>query len=111
MHRPETSPLAPAYFVPLAWNTQSSPPITTVGVATAGNYVFVAQLYTQRIDVYDASTGQEVGYMTPGATIGSTSGQVDVELGISATLRSNGEYDVLVEDDARAKIVVYQWKP
>jgi hypothetical protein len=49
--------------------------------------------------------------MTPGATVGNTSGQVDVELGISATLRSNGEYDVLVEDDARAKIVVYQWKP
>jgi hypothetical protein len=99
------------YVVPLQWNLQSNPPVTTVGVATAGNYVFVAQLYTQRIDVYDASTGQDVGYMTPGATIGNTSGQVDVELGISATLRSNGEYDVLVEDDARAKTVVYQWKP
>jgi hypothetical protein len=99
------------YFVPLAWNTQSSPPITTVGVATAGNYVFVAELYTQKIHVIDANTGLEVGYMTPGATVGNTSGQVDVKLGISATLRSNGEYDVLVEDDARAKILVYQWQP
>jgi hypothetical protein len=39
------------------------------------------------------------------------SGNVDVELGISATLRSNGEYDILVEDDARAKILMYRWKP
>jgi hypothetical protein len=99
------------YVVPLQWSPQSNPPVTTVGVATAGNYVFVAQLYTQRIDVYDATTGQDVGYMTPGASVGNTSGDVDVKLGISATLRSNGEYDVLVEDDARAKILVYQWTP
>jgi hypothetical protein len=34
-----------------------------------------------------------------------------VELGISATLQKSGEYDILVEDDARAKILMYQWKP
>jgi hypothetical protein len=32
-------------------------------------------------------------------------------MGISATERSNGEYDVLVEDDARAKILLYRWTP
>ena len=52
-----------------------------------------------------------VGAMTPDANVGKTSGQVDVELGISATPRANGEYDILVEDDARAKILMYQWKP
>jgi hypothetical protein len=61
--------------------------------------------------VYDARSGQLVGSMTPDANVGKTSGQVDVELGISATLRANGEYDILVEDDARAKILMYQWKP
>jgi hypothetical protein len=25
--------------------------------------------------------------------------------------RANGEYDVLVEDDARAKILLYRWTP
>jgi hypothetical protein len=101
----------PQYVISLPWNTQANPPVTTVGVATAGNYLFVAELYTQRITVYDSRSGQLVGSMTPDANVGKTSGQVDVELGISATLRANGEYDILVEDDARAKILMYQWKP
>ncbi|SAL10183.1 BceP [Caballeronia peredens] len=99
------------YGIALPWNTASSPPVTTVGIATAGDYLFVAELYTQKIDVYDARTGTPVGYMTPGANVGGTSGYVDVELGISATRRANGEYVVLVEDDARAKILMYQWTP
>ncbi|GAB2873854.1 hypothetical protein GCM10027093_06710 [Paraburkholderia jirisanensis] len=101
----------PQYAISLPWNTQANPPVTTVGVATAGNYLFVAELYTQKITVYDARSGQMVGALTPDANVGKTSGQVDVELGISATLRANGEYDILVEDDARAKILMYQWKP
>ena len=90
---------------------QSNPQTTTVGVAVAGNYIFVAELYTAKVDVYDARTGQAVGYMTPGASVGSTSGWVDVYLGISAAQRDNGEYVVLLEDDARAKILMYRWTP
>ncbi|KXU85914.1 hypothetical protein CR51_39525 [Caballeronia megalochromosomata] len=99
------------YAISLPWNTASTPPVTTVGVAAAGDYLFVAELYTQKVDVYDARTGAPVGFMTPGANVGGTSGQVDVELGISATRRPNGEYVVLLEDDARAKILMYQWTP
>ncbi|MEW6345029.1 MAG: hypothetical protein AB1704_30650 [Pseudomonadota bacterium] len=99
------------YTIALPWNTQSNPQVTTVGVAVAGNYIFVAELFTQKIDVYDTRSGQAVGYMTPGASVGNTSGWVDVYLGISAVERANGEYDVLVEDDARAKILLYRWKP
>ncbi|MBC8748410.1 hypothetical protein [Paraburkholderia podalyriae] len=99
------------YTIPLPWNTQSDPQTTTVGVAVAGNYIFVAELYTDRIDVYDARNGTPVGYMTPGASVGGTSGWVDVYLGISAVRRDNGEYVVLVEDDARAKILMYRWTP
>ena len=65
----------------------------------------------QKVDVYDARTGQAVGYMTPGASVGNTSGWVDVYLGISAVQRDNGEYVVLLEDDARAKILMYRWTP
>ncbi|CAE6743013.1 hypothetical protein R69619_02565 [Paraburkholderia nemoris] len=99
------------YTVSLPWNTQTSPQTTTVGVAVAGNYVFIAELYTAKVDVYDARTGQAVGYMTPGASVGNTSGWVDVYLGISAVQRGNGEYVVLLEDDARAKILMYRWAP
>ncbi|HZZ09555.1 MAG TPA: hypothetical protein VFE79_02590 [Paraburkholderia sp.] len=99
------------YAIALPWNTQSNPQTTTVGVAVAGNYIFVAELYTAKVDVYDARTGQAVGYMTPGASVGNTSGWVDVYLGISAVQRENGEYVVLLEDDARAKILMYRWTP
>jgi hypothetical protein len=99
------------YAVALPWNTQSNPQTTAVGVAVAGDYVFVAELYTAKVDVYDARTGQPVGYMTPGASVGNTGGWVDVYLGISAARRDNGEYVILVEDDARAKILMYRWTP
>ncbi|WP_233856545.1 hypothetical protein [Paraburkholderia sp. HD33-4] len=101
----------PTYTIALPWNTQSDPQTTTVGVAVAGNYIFVAELYTDRVDVYDARNGTAVGYMTPGASVGGTSGWVDVYLGISAVRRDNGEYVVLVEDDARAKLLMYRWTP
>lgn len=99
------------YAISLPWNTQSSPQATPVGVAVAGNYIFVAELYTAKVDVYDARTGQPVGYMTPGADVGNTSGWVDIYLGISAVKRANGEYVVALEDDARAKILLYRWTP
>lgn len=99
------------YTVSLPWNTSANPQVTTVGVAVAGNYIFIAELYSQRIDVYDNRSGTFVGTLTPGASVGSTSGWVDIYLGMTATERSNGEYDVLVEDDARAKILLYRWTP
>jgi hypothetical protein len=101
----------PTYTIALPWSTQTNPQVTTVGVAVAGNYIFVAELYTPNVDVYDARSGQLVGYMTAGAAVGNTSGWVDVYLGISAVQRKNGEYVVLLEDDARAKILMYRWKP
>jgi hypothetical protein len=93
------------------WDSSTTLPRATVGIAVAGNYVFMAELFTDQIDVYDNRTGQLVGTMTPGATVGNTSGWVDVYMGISATLRSNGEYVVLVEDDARAKLLMFRWTP
>jgi hypothetical protein len=99
------------FMIVLPWNTQSTPKVTTVGIAVAGNYIFVTELYTQKVTVYDARSGQAVGYMVPGASVGNTGGWVDVYLGISAMRRDNGEYIVLVEDDARAKILMYRWVP
>ncbi|MBB2931135.1 hypothetical protein FHX59_005605 [Paraburkholderia silvatlantica] len=61
--------------------------------------------------MYDARSGQIVGSMTPGANVGSTSGWVDIYMGMSAALRDNGDYVVLVEDDARARILMYDWTP
>lgn len=95
----------------LPWVTTTSPQSTTVSIAVAGDFVFAAELYMAKINIYDARTGAYVGALTPGASVGSTSGWVDVYMGISATKRANGEYVVLVEDDARAKLLMYRWTP
>jgi hypothetical protein len=95
----------------LPWVTNTTPQQTTVSIAVAGDYVFVAELYTPKIDIFDNRTGAYVGALTPGAAVGRTTGWVDVYMGISAVKRGNGEYVVLVEDDARAKFLMYRWKP
>jgi hypothetical protein len=48
--------------------------------------------------------------MTPGPEVGKESGWVDIPDGIRAYKRTNGEYLVFVEEDAKGKIIVYRWK-
>jgi hypothetical protein len=38
-------------------------------------------------------------------------GWMDILSGISAFQRSNGEYLVFVEEDFKAKVLLYRWKP
>lgn len=99
------------YVVPLPFNPASSPALFPVAIAQAGNYVFVGEAPTAKLDVYDARTGQQVGAIAPDATVGNTSGWLDTQMGISAALLSTGEYVLLAEEDARAKVLMYRWKP
>lgn len=72
------------------------------------------------IYVYALSDGQLVGTILPGpeiagdvlfyGTYGSL-GWVDMAWGMQVFKRSNGEYQILVEDDVRAKNVFYHWCP
>jgi hypothetical protein len=69
-----------------------------------------------RIEVYDAQTGASAGHFKPGPEVGGdlpgeAVGWVDIPQGIQAIRRSNGEYLVLVEEDWKSKILMYQWKP
>jgi hypothetical protein len=99
------------YVIPLAYSPALNPPVIPVSLAHAGNYVFVAEDTTAKLDVYDARTGQQVGSLAPGATVGGISGWIDTEMGISAAVLSTGEYIILAEEDARAKVLMYRWKP
>jgi hypothetical protein len=38
-------------------------------------------------------------------------GWIDILTGISAHRRANGEYLVFVEEDYKAKVLLYRWKP
>jgi hypothetical protein len=85
-------------------------------MSVAGDYVFVVYVVGGRIEVYDAQTGASVGHLKPGPEVGGdlpgeAVGWVDIPEGIQAIRRSNGEYLVLVEEDWKSKVVMYQWKP
>jgi len=79
--------------------------------ATAGDYAFAVECRNARVLVFDAGTGREVGQMTPGPEVAKESGWVDFPDAIRAFRRKGGEYLVFVEEDAKAKIIVYRWKP
>ncbi|XXU33775.1 hypothetical protein WME93_33275 [Sorangium sp. So ce1000] len=49
--------------------------------------------------------------MTPGPEVGRDSGWADVPMGITALRRADGEYVVVVEEDARGKNLMYRWRP
>jgi hypothetical protein len=99
------------WMISLPYGPTQSPALIPVSLAAAGNYVFVAEGTTAKIDVYDARTGQPVGVLSPGSTVGGTSGWIDVYMGISAAVLPNGQYVVLAEEDARAKVLMYRWTP
>ena len=83
-------------------------------VAAAGDYVFTGGWKERgRIFVNRMSDGAPVGVFDPGSTVGGVenTGWIDILTGISAHKRADGEYLVFVEEDYKAKVLLYRWKP
>jgi DNA-binding beta-propeller fold protein YncE len=98
------------YTVKLPWDPKARPVLTTIGLTVEGKYIFAVEP-VGAVHVLDKDSGAEVGVMRPGPEVGRASGWVDVPNGVSAARRSNGEYLVFVEEDARGKVTMYRWKP
>ena len=83
-------------------------------VTAAGDYVFTGGWKARgRIWVNRLGDGAELGVFDAGPTVGGVenTGWMDILTGISAFQRSNGEYLVFVEEDYKAKVLLYRWKP
>ncbi len=83
-------------------------------VTAVGDYAFTGGWKTRgRIWVNRLSDGAEVGVFDPGPTVGGVenTGWIDVLTGINAFKRSTGEYLVFVEENYKAKSLIYRWKP
>ena len=76
----------------------------------AGDYVFVVDVYDALVRVLNRHTGAWIGEIKPGPEVGGISGWVDIPYGISAFRRADGEYAVIVEEDYRAKNILYRWR-
>jgi len=72
-----------------------------MGFDIAGDYMFVpytgaskvSGFKTGHVEVFRLSDGGSVGWMEPGHR------------------RRNGEYVIFLEDDYKAKVVMYRWNP
>ena len=83
-------------------------------MAVAGDCVFTGGWKTRgKIWVNRLSDGSEVGTFDPGPTVGGVenTGWIDLLTGITAHRRADGEYLVFVEEDYKAKVLLYRWKP
>jgi len=76
----------------------------------AGDYVFVVDVYEASVRVLNRHTGAWIGEIRPGPEVGGISGWVDIPYGISAFRKADGEYAVIVEEDYRAKNILYRWR-
>jgi len=84
---------------------------TPVCMCLAGRYLFVGYLTTAEIHVFDIATGAAVTVIKPGPEVGGKSGWIDIPYGLTAYARPTGEYVIVAEDDAFAKMIVYRWTP
>jgi hypothetical protein len=83
-------------------------------VAAAGDYVFTGGWKTRgQIWVNRLANGAELGAFDPGESVGGVqaTGWIDLLTGITAHKRKDGEYLIFVEEDYRAKVLMYRWRP
>ena len=81
---------------------------TPVAMSVAGDYLFIIYLKTAEVRVYEAATAKYRGTLRPGKDL---SGWVDIPYGVRAHKRGDGEYLIFCEEDWKAKIIMYRWKP
>ncbi len=83
-------------------------------VTAAGGYVFTGGWKERgRIWVNRMSDGAEMGSLEPDAAMGGIekTGWIDILTGITAYQRKDNEILVFVEEDYKAKSILYRWKP
>jgi hypothetical protein len=103
----------------LAGNRKTSSFVSGAGgeagcVAVAGDFVFTGGWKERgRVWVNRLRDGADLGGFEPGPTVGGVenTGWIDLLTGISAFQRHDGEYLVFVEEDYKAKVLLYEWRP
>ena len=94
-----------------------APLLAAKDAALAGDSLFlgmvrdVIQRYAAKVAIVSAASGQYVGTMQAGPEVGGLGGWQDMAGSVQATRCANGEYLILVEDDFRAKNLLFRWKP
>lgn len=94
--------------IALPYNPNTNPKLHIKSMDVAGDRVFAVASKRAEVYVYQAKTGKQLQTLTPGAEVNGESGWVDIPYGIRAFQRSNGEYLVFVEENAKGKVMMYR---
>lgn len=94
--------------IALPYDTKADPKLHIKAMDIVGDRVFAADSKRAGVYVYKASTGEAIQVLTPGPEIGAERGWIDIPYGIRAFRRSNGEYLVFLEENARGKVIMYR---
>ena len=73
----------------------------------AGDLLFLVDCKQARVAVHDKHTGKLLGTMQPGPEVHCESGWVDFRDALRATRLSDGSYLIFVEEDWKAKVLIY----
>ncbi len=83
-------------------------------IDVAGDYLFTVTTrwmygHDACVVVWDKATGEPVGILFPSAPVDEQSGWIDIYKGLQAFQRDNGDYMIIVEENAFAKNIIYHW--
>jgi hypothetical protein len=101
----------PRWILPITYNDATGQAVIPASFCVCGKYLFTVSVFDAKVEAYDRDSGKLVGSMSPGPEVGGKSGWVDIPYGITARRLVDGEYIILVEEDAYAKNILYRWKP
>ncbi len=92
----------------LPYDPSLDPKMHIKAIDVAGNRIFAASSKTAEVFVYDTNTGKQVHQLKPGPEVAGESGWIDIPFGVRAFRRSNGDYLVFVEENLKAKVIMYR---
>ncbi|MGB7712696.1 MAG: hypothetical protein WBL95_24700 [Microcoleus sp.] len=92
----------------LPYDPKANPMLIIKAMDVAGDRVFAVDSRKAEVYVYDTGTGAFVTKLTPGTEVAGETGWVDIPYALRAYRKANGEYVVFVEEDAKAKVIMYR---
>lgn len=88
--------------------------LRTKSFVVEGDYLFAALGNVENkgvINVYKIADGQFIGALQAGPEVGGVTGWTDINIAVTARRNSNGQYNILMEENGFGKVLLYRWCP
>jgi hypothetical protein len=88
--------------------------LRTKSFVVEGDYLFAATVNVEKkgiINVYKIANGQFIGSLQAGPEVDGITGWTDINIAVTARRNSNGQYNILMEENGYGKVLLYRWCP